>query len=618
MKGLWAIVIREVQDKRTLLLGALPLGVIPWIAPFVPGLSRFKAEDVRVAFMLLLGITLPPALALGFCASVVGEEVAGRRLGFYFARPLGAWAIWGGKMLVALLVPLTAAVVIFTPLTALPGLSPRAPFEAFGWSLAASVLLGALAHAGAGLYRTRSPLLALDLALAALVAGAFYFVGWQMVDGGARDVVLSVSVWLAVALVVICLAAGFAQVAYGRSDPRRGHLALAATLWGGLLLCLAASAALARFYLSPELADVRGRTAFSIGDGEHFLLSGFRSRGRDVFAPWFAVDIGDGSARRVAANLSLVAVSPNGRHTVLIEGVLSPRLVLVSAVAGQTPVVTRAALGQGGAVVPLCLSDDGALAILQYNVFAHIVDTATGKPRPGPRLEAAACTFEGRSRVVLYRQDVAAHSLDRSTFDLASGSSAGQVHFAGAEWPLALRGHRLLARMGGAGMGRQVALFEANTGRLVRSLGRAWVGRSPGALLLQDGRAAVMDQGDIDNTVRLFDPEGRELWAAKVGERGRVALNGQTSSGEIVVASWSSDSVPTTLYLDGATGAVSHKLEGLSPAEGSFFFGPSDPTSDRSGPRVESRLFTDRAEAIYRVDPTTGQRRLIVPGETGS
>lgn len=616
MKGLWAIMVRELQDKRTLLLGALPLGVIPWIAPFVPGLSRFKAEEVRVAFMALLGISLPSALALGLCASVVGEEVAGRRLGFYFARPLAAWSIWGGKMLVALLVPLTAAVVIFTPLATLPPL-PSGPFQAAGWSLAAAVLLGALAHAGAGLYRTRSPWLALDLALAAFVAGAFYFVGWQMFDFGARDVALSAGVWLAVALVVTCLTAGFAQVAYGRSDPQRGHLALAATLWGGLLLCLGASAALAHFYLFPEPADVGGRTAFAIGDGEHFLLSGFRSRGRYIFAPWFAVDARDGSARRVAASLSLTAVSPNGRHTVLIEGELSPRLVLVSAVAGQTPVVTRAPLDQGAEFVPVCLSDDGALAILRYNGFAHIVDTATGKPRPGPLLEADACTFEGRARVVLYRKDQAAGNLDRSTFDLASGRSADPVRFPGAELPLALRGDRLLARLGGAGTG-QVALFEASTGRLVRSLGRAWVGRSPGALLLQDRRAVVLVQGDTDNTVRLFDPEGRELWAVKVGERGRVALVGQTDSGAIVVASWSSDSVPTTLYLDGATGAVSHKLEGLFPAEGSSFFGPSDPTSNRSGPRVESRLFTDRAEAIYRVDPATGQRRLIIPGETGS
>lgn len=36
MKGFWAIIVRELRDKRTLLIGALALGVVPWIAPFFP------------------------------------------------------------------------------------------------------------------------------------------------------------------------------------------------------------------------------------------------------------------------------------------------------------------------------------------------------------------------------------------------------------------------------------------------------------------------------------------------------------------------------------------------------------------------------------------------------
>ena len=67
--------------QATLLLGALALGAIPWVAPHLPGLQRFDIDEVRSAFMLLLGLSLPPALGLGLGASVVGEEVAGRRLG---------------------------------------------------------------------------------------------------------------------------------------------------------------------------------------------------------------------------------------------------------------------------------------------------------------------------------------------------------------------------------------------------------------------------------------------------------------------------------------------------------------------------------------------------------
>ena len=612
MKGFWAIIVRELRDKRTLLIGALALGVVPWIAPFFPGLSRFKTEDVRGAFMILLGLSLPPALGLGLGASVVGEEVAGRRLGFYFARPLAAWAIWGGKMVVALLLPLVAAVLIFTPGAAvLRGDVPVGPVVG---SLAISVLLCAVAHVAAGLYRTRSPWLALDLALATFVVGGFYFVGWQAVDSGARDLAVRAGPWLALAVVVIALSAGLAQVAQGRGDPVRGHLALAVVLWGGLLVCLGGASGLTAWYLSPAPADLRGRTVLPIGDGDHFLLSAFGSRGRDFFAPWFALDVREGRGQKVAANLAPAAVSPGGRHVALIEGAISPRLVLVSAVAGQLPVVTRISLDEGREAWPLCLSDDGALIVLKYAAFAQIVDTATGKVRPGPRLEADACSFEGRVRAALYRRDVAAGSLDLSLFDLASGRSGEVVRFAGADRPLAVRGDRLLARMGGPGLS-EVGLFDAGTGRLIGSLGRMTMGRSPGALLLRDRRTAIMSPGDVDSILRLFDAEGHELWATKVGDRGRAALVGETETGEIVAVSWSAKLVPTTLYLDGASGAIARSLEGLFPAGGLPLFGASDPTLDLSGPRIESRLFLDKTEALYRVDPANGQKRLLVPGQ---
>ena len=127
-----------------------------------------------------------------------------------------------------------------------------------------------------------------------------------------------------------------------------------------------------------------------------------------------------------------------------------------------------------------------------------------------------------------------------------------------------------------------------------------------------------MTQGDSDNIVTLFDGDGKQTWATRVGDRARAALVGETSSGEIVATSWSLDFVPTTHYLDGATGAERRRLMGLAPAGGLPFFGGSDPTLDLSGRRVTSRLFIDRAEAVYRVDPATGQRRLLVQGQPGA
>ena len=327
-------------------------------------------------------------------------------------------------MLVALLVPLTTSVVILALAILLRSVANDDLDEVFTFlqvSLVWTVVLGALAHAGAGLYRTRSPWIAVDLALLAVVAGSFYFVGRDMIDAGALHAALDAGLWLAGAVVVACLAAGFAQVAFGRSDPRRGHLALAAVLWGGLALCLGGATFFARWHLAPDPGDLQGRVVVCLGGGDHFLLSGFKARGRDYFAPWFVVDARDGGARRLGGRLSAVAISPNRRHAALVEGVLAPRLVLISSVAGQPPVVTRAALADRQEAWPLCLSDDGALAVIKFGSYSQVVDTATAKARPGPRLEAEACTFEGRSGVVLYRHDPSGNRLERSILDLVSG-----------------------------------------------------------------------------------------------------------------------------------------------------------------------------------------------------
>ena len=265
--------------------------------------------------------------------------------------------------------------------------------------------------------------------------------------------------------------------------------------------------------------------------------------------------------------------------------------------------ITRASLDNDRSLWPLCLSDDGALIVLRYASFAQIVDTATAKPRSGPRLDADACSFEGSARVVLYRRDAAAGSVDRSAFDIASGRSGETVRFAGAERPMALRADRLLAHTGGSGRG-QVGLFDAGTGQLLRSLGRLAMSRSPAALLLRDRRAVVLNQDDPDNVVRLFDAAGQELWATKVGEQGRAALVGETKAGEVVVATWSAGLVPATLYLDGASGLVARTLAGLAPAGGgSPFIAGSDPTTDLSGPRA-------REPAVRR------SRRSPLPGRS--
>ena len=69
----------------------------------------------------LFGVTFPIALAIGLGASVIGEDLAERRLGFYFSRPLSGWAIWASKNLAAILITLGTGLVFVLPVALLSG-----------------------------------------------------------------------------------------------------------------------------------------------------------------------------------------------------------------------------------------------------------------------------------------------------------------------------------------------------------------------------------------------------------------------------------------------------------------------------------------------------------------
>ncbi|HEY6547711.1 MAG TPA: hypothetical protein VI589_07385, partial [Vicinamibacteria bacterium] len=320
MTGLLAVVRHELRERRSLILAVPVLALLPLASPYLPVLSGWPAEEVRTVFVMLIGLALPWALALGLGASALGEEVSGRRLGFYFSRPLSAFSIWGGKVAVALLLPLTASILVYGPLVLARRDGSGAPWSPWLFSLGGALVLGGLAHVGATLYRTRSTFLALDLALAALFLGAFYLLARRLIDAGAGYALLTLGrnlgtgpFWTAGIvggfLFTLSLVAGFAHVAAGRSDPRSGHLVLSLTLFGGLGLGFAAAAGYAAWVLNPSPSRLAHRRVLPLGSGPNFLLDGFRA-GQAGSSATFLVDARDGSAKRITLGTTGAVSSP--------------------------------------------------------------------------------------------------------------------------------------------------------------------------------------------------------------------------------------------------------------------------------------------------------------------
>jgi len=233
MRGALAVAMREIAERRLLFLGAFVAGLLPLGLPLLPAL-RGKAHEARSVAMLLLTSDIAVALPLVFGATILVGEIAHKRLGFYFSRPLSAASIWAGKLLGALLISVGCVLLAGAPVfflegeralsLATGGLDPRG---LAALTLPGVLLLLLLAHVVASLARLRSAWIVLDLLLAAFFAPAIALSLRSLFFAGLRG-----SFWfLPVALIAILLAASCVQIVDGRTDARRSHGALSATLW---------------------------------------------------------------------------------------------------------------------------------------------------------------------------------------------------------------------------------------------------------------------------------------------------------------------------------------------------------------------------------------------------
>jgi hypothetical protein len=255
MKGFVAVLEREIFERRLLAVVALILGLVPLVLPLAPGLlpGGFSSEDLRSGLAIGITLALTTLLALGLGSTIIAGDLAERRLGFYFARPLSGAAIWAGKIAAALVVVLGCGALALVP-AALVGIdsSPFGLQAGLGWTgflvLCCASLLGLIlaAHAASLIVRSRSPWLLLDLVALGTVAGLYWSASRRLTMAGVgalvpwgRDPLGDPREWIAAGfllVVVVALAlAGALQVVRGRTDLRRGHRFLSQTLWGVLL-----------------------------------------------------------------------------------------------------------------------------------------------------------------------------------------------------------------------------------------------------------------------------------------------------------------------------------------------------------------------------------------------
>ncbi len=189
--------------------------------------------------------------------SLLGEELASGRLAFWFARPISAWSIWGGKLAGALVVAAALQLAILLPTS---GSGPTSADNGLHLALWCTALAAAGGMLSGVLARGRSSMamfnrvgmvvvaaLAVRLMLRIDALTSAYHEGamtaerlsaWRVIDRR-----MEIIFYLVVAgATLACLAGTAAAVVAGRTSPARAHAAGSIAAWS-----IAAPVAIAAF-----------------------------------------------------------------------------------------------------------------------------------------------------------------------------------------------------------------------------------------------------------------------------------------------------------------------------------------------------------------------------------
>jgi len=556
MKGFLAVFERELAERRLLAAMGLGFGIVAVVLPLLPGFQRTGSTlaELRGGLAFAVALLLSALTAVYLGGSILASDLVERRLGFYFARPLSGWALWSGKI---------AAAVVLTFGTGLLALLPAVLFGgdlslAGYWSLNRmgqpegffNVGVGLLfllfaANAVSVMVRSRSPWIAADMGALILVWAVLWSAWYRLVLAGVVDlarkpqgvdsVARAWAVWVWGPLAALA-AAGAAQVLLGRTDLRRAHRALSATLWSLLLALGIASQVFTLWMVSAGPGDLAGVTqavAAPAGSSPWIAITG-PAMNRSGYNPGFLYNVDSGRVVRAGFGLASrwweapVRISADGRRAVWLEYQERPfssplvlhRLDLDRP--GARPVATAISYQGIYQSMPkgFALSPDGRRIAAVRDDRLTVDDVATGRLLASVRLTgdlwSSRPAFVGPDHIRLYQFAARPsppkppftpldYDLDISELDLATGMMATTGRLSGVRGFVGIpspNGSRIIMRTRD-----QLQLHDARTGEPLAVLGAS---KKASASFLSGGRIAVTNPSALGGALelRVLAPDG--------------------------------------------------------------------------------------------------------------
>ena len=643
MKGTLAVAAREIAERKLLFLGAFVVGLLP-LGVFLIPVLRGNPREARSVAVLLVAATITVAFPLVFGATILVGDIAQKRLSFYFSRPLPAASIWAGKLLAALMISIGCAFLAAAPVFFLEGESAfSSDTGGFGsrgplvLALPGILLLFLLAHVVASMARLRSAWIILDFVLAVVFAVAIalslrslYLAGFWDLDE-MRQSPERLAWWLTAALIAALLAASFVQVADGRTDARRSHGALSATLWGLTAVSAATLGGLASWAASARATDL-ARVApgvLTAPRGPWVAVGGPLRAGRG--AGMFLFDTAGGRSVRIRSGDAVF--SANGARAAWTEerigffekGRKSDLFIadLASAKAVETgltfSVWCRVALSPSGNRV--AVSDGHTLEAYDVSDASNPKQLAAIPTRLGVRtfvfVDDDTVRIFPRYLNSAHRRDIAPQDFEIEEVSLSSKKSFVTGRFASESLPylhLSSDGRYFVGSVQ-----KRLILHDGRTGALVATLSEDL--ERPSLRFLSGGRMAVAGVADGNGILKiLLEGERTPSRRVELGVASTVVLGGEIAPGRIAISlnpfrSNDERSRPAwkLALVDVVTGVVSYGPDGLDPADRfSRWFSPVLPPPEAGSPA--SKLFLDTSGALVRLDPATMKQEVLLGG----
>ena len=646
MNGTLVVAARDLREKWTVFIAALVAGLLALVVPLFSPVGSHNTRDVRDLMALIFAGAFAFGVAVVGGAGMINRELTERRHGFLFARPLSAAAIWGGKVLACWVLAVGSGLVVLLPAAAVGGglrlfwgTSRYADGAAtFGLAAAAVLLLILLFHTVALMARSRMPwLLALDAVLAVAVVMTVAFALRPLVLAFAVNAAARGAVAFMVILLLAAFAAGFAQVSLGRTDIRRGHRVLSATLWGILGVAALLLAGYALWVASIKPSDLTNLDSVVPAPKGAWVFVTGQARGHADYEPLFLLDTATGrsvdlgaegrwwsGAEFAADGTRAVWLSPPASFLNLARDVVTLDLTDPR----SKPVTTRINFPGKRRVMRLDVSPDGGRLALCEDKTVSVVDLLTGRLLASARLpkdlgwtkvlwvgsealDLAAWTptpaNADRGDMRLFEFDVAHRTLTET------GGVAGVERFGFLTLLFDPATGNLVTRTGPPSAASLI-LCDARTGTRVATLATCADASQCAATILSDGTIAVGDAGESGARLRIFSPTGALQRTIPVGPGRALAIGGQPTPATLVITTRANTgdrplADRTTFLVDIVAGTVAALGQGYRPlASWSWSQGVAVPTPGS----VAARAFIDPDQHLVVLDPATGSFRTVL------